>query len=568
MKWVLSNQCKAEARSERDLHVAAACNAAYAMPLATMLASLTASLDPTRKVTLHILNRDLGDALKSKVEATVGEARASFHWIDIKEKRFAFLATTIRGFDTVSLETYYRLLLPEVLPPDLDKVIYLDCDLVVCRDLGEVWDLDISGVSLYACPELIADAAVAAAPQGIRRYRELGLAGDQKLFNAGVLLINLKYWRENQVFLRALVYVREMGQDLRWHDQEALNVVLAGSWQTLDPRWNVTMHVFSADPQSARTARLIDHPGIVHYNSAIKPWHPDFALGFREPFFQYLDMTPWSGWRPGPPRTRGKRAWASLRRALQKRQHALKRYATHLCASASQWRRKKRPLPRLLGGRPPAEPGAELRAFVAARSGPKLESFLDRLREAAVDRVFVVLKDADTGTAAALQSRHEALHIFLASDPTAPDDSLLRDLLDRYGSGHWCSLLDLDEKLEPPLGEKLSLKNLCQSLEDKGFDALLCHVVETASEGDESIHDDSLVEIATVVRDPMSNRLFPASLLVAPTDVDLADSIGCRSKVALFKYRHDRGIAEKFRAVQSDRLADFRGRLLRLRDQS
>ncbi|HMB76985.1 MAG TPA: glycosyltransferase family 8 protein [Kiloniellaceae bacterium] len=565
---VAPNSCEVRPQPERVLHVAAACNAAYAMPMATMLSSLAATLDPARGVALYILNRDLEEGLKEKVERAVDAERVTFHWIGIEEERFASLATTIRGFDTVSLETYYRLLLPEVLPASLDRVIYLDCDLVVLRNLGDLWDLDMAGSSLFACPELLPDAAVAAAPQGIRRYGALGLASDMKLFNAGVLLINLKYWRDNAVYLRALIYVRETAWDLRWHDQEALNVVLAGSWQALDPLWNVTMHVFTPRLQPDVAAALVRRPGIVHFNSAIKPWHPDFAFGFRDRFFQYLDMTPWSGWRPGPPSARGRRVWATLCRALKKRQFALARSAARLRASISRWRSGRPSLVRLDGNDPVDGGVEELRAFVIApRLDRSLDAFLEALQNAGVDRVFVVLDaaDIDAGAAVALGARHAALHIFRPRGPRRSQDALLRELLDRFGEGRWCLLLGLDERLTPFSDDDPSLKSLCRNLDDEGFDALLCEIVEGQ---DRDCECGPVVQVATVARDPLSNRLFPVSLLVELSEKASRDSIAYRSKVPLFKYRRNLGIAENFRAVQSQRLADFRGTLLRLRDQS
>jgi lipopolysaccharide biosynthesis glycosyltransferase len=95
------------------------------------------------------------------------------------------------------------------------------------------------------------------------------------------MVINLRHWRDNYLFLRALIYILEAGQDLRWHDQEALNAVLAGEWRELDPTWNVTMHIFGRTLKPDLVPDLKNDPFIVHFNSAIKPWHP--AQRFKSP---------------------------------------------------------------------------------------------------------------------------------------------------------------------------------------------------------------------------------------------------------------------------------------------
>jgi lipopolysaccharide biosynthesis glycosyltransferase len=263
------------------LHVAAACNASYALALATMLASLTSNLGQSRIAHVYILQRDINDDLKKKIGDSINSERIKLCWINIDDGRLASLKNTIRRFDTVSLESYYRLLLPEMLPPNLDKVIYLDCDLVVTRDLGELWDLDVEGTYLLASPELLPTSRFVSSSNGIRLYRGLRLPDDLKFFNSGVMVINLRHWRDNYLFLRALIYILEAGQDLRWHDQEALNAVLAGEWRELDPTWNVTMHIFGRTLKPDLVPDLKNDPFIVHFNSAIKPWHP--AQRFKSP---------------------------------------------------------------------------------------------------------------------------------------------------------------------------------------------------------------------------------------------------------------------------------------------
>jgi lipopolysaccharide biosynthesis glycosyltransferase len=85
-------------------------------------------------------------------------------------------------------------------------------------------------------------------------------------------------------------------------------VVVAGNWLPLDVRWNVTLHAYRSETDSALRA-LVEQPRIVHYNASVKPWQPDYRLSQRELFYRYVDATQWSGWRPVPQRHALSSAW-------------------------------------------------------------------------------------------------------------------------------------------------------------------------------------------------------------------------------------------------------------------
>ena len=96
---------------------------------------------------------------------------------------------------------YARLLLPTMLP-DLDKVIYLDCDLVVNSDLKELWDFDVNGVAVAMAPDhLYKDATT---------LERLKMTNGEYL-NSGVIVMNLEYWRKNNVKIRVLAFIEENG---------------------------------------------------------------------------------------------------------------------------------------------------------------------------------------------------------------------------------------------------------------------------------------------------------------------------------------------------------------------
>ena len=89
------------------------------------------------------------------------------------------------------MATYYRCMFSAILPEEVDKVLYLDCDIVILGDISEYWNTDMSNYSV-ACVEDIGS-------NEDERYDILKYDKSFSYFDAGVLLINLRYWREHKI---------------------------------------------------------------------------------------------------------------------------------------------------------------------------------------------------------------------------------------------------------------------------------------------------------------------------------------------------------------------------------
>jgi lipopolysaccharide biosynthesis glycosyltransferase len=570
------------------LHVAAACDESYAMPLAVMISSLAANLSMSRSACVHVLQRHLPTSLRTKVEESVHRDTVRINWIDIDANRLPSLENTLRSFDTVTLESYYRLLLPDVLPQDLDKVIYLDSDLVVHHDLSKLWDLNVENTCLLAVAELSPASGCVSSPAGIRLYRELKLPSKQKIFNSGVMLINLRKWRHEQVSARAFIYLEAARQYLRWHDQEALNVVLAGDWDELDSRWNVTMHAVRTSADTRRHADLIQNPYIIHFNSARKPWQTDFSLGFQNLFYHYLDTTAWKDWRPDTTSSMTKRIARVIRRAAQKRIHNASTQLRLASSKLSNWS-AVHVLPEKVDLNSFATGIArEIRAFInVVDPGVSLLQTMTYYRNIGVDRIFLLVDKDIVSEARNLSGTDKHLHVFTYNKHRKMTmHSKIRALLGRYGNGHWCVLVDNNEMLYFPHSDTISLKQLCNFIDESGSDAMNFRVLNSLPERigrspsiDQTQRvnltghgpDDLIllrdqrhcVKVKAVARDPVTGHVFTTPLLLEDIQEDGDPSIRYCSKVALLKFRHGMGMDQHIMAVDGARLADARGALLR-----
>ena len=116
------------------------------------------------------------------------------------------------------------------------------------------------------------------------------------------MLMDLKLWRDRN--LASLVRGHYRSRPVNLFDQDALNAILGDVWKPLDLRWNVTASVagrrFFRSPIAdfAALGELARNPWLLHYSGDWKPWTLPYGRHPYELFFQYLDETPWRGWRP------------------------------------------------------------------------------------------------------------------------------------------------------------------------------------------------------------------------------------------------------------------------------
>lgn len=178
--------------------------------------------------------------------------------------------------DNYPMATYYRLLAPELLPPEVGKILYLDCDIIVRGPITDLWNVDIANKALVAVSNYHDEAR-----------QTLGFPANLKYFNAGVLLINLEYWRANNVMQRAISFVRNNPEKAKYPDQDALNTILIDQWVEVPARWNWQQWA----PKPSRRSGI--DPTVVHYVSSDKPWHWSNRHPFKNEYCLYRRKTPW-----------------------------------------------------------------------------------------------------------------------------------------------------------------------------------------------------------------------------------------------------------------------------------
>lgn len=288
----------------------------YVMGMAVTLRSAVERLDPERRAFAYVLDGGISEASKEKLRRSLPADRASLEFVAIDRSRLAKLPISHHANHCM----YLRILSGEVLPPSIERTIYLDSDLLIVDDLGKLWDEPVGDDWALAVPETSApvmDATLTlprwrrAAPYmaslfPVPNYRTFDIDPAAPYFNSGVLVLNLDAFREQALAERMLRILDEHGRYAWCWDQYALNVALTGHWRPLPLRWNQGSIVYDTpdwtfSPFEEEAFHSLKHdPAIVHFTTGVKPWHATCRHPFRDRFFETLDRTAWAGWRPTP----------------------------------------------------------------------------------------------------------------------------------------------------------------------------------------------------------------------------------------------------------------------------
>ena len=234
-------------------------DANYCPHLGVLLKSI-AETNPHVAMSIHVIHSDVSEPLQQRVAVCAPAIRIVWHRIeDDADVKFQTLPH-------VSRATYFRLRLDDLLSQDIERVLYLDVDVVVNGDLKPLWNTVLGGKLCAAVVDPGARPDVFA-----QRY---GLIGNGSYFNAGVVLMDLKAIRKAGILAQALALLADPGVDYKWADQDVLNIALWNKWLPLDPKWNF-QRGFLYDAFSAWRAAASDPtslPIIFHYTEAQKPW--------------------------------------------------------------------------------------------------------------------------------------------------------------------------------------------------------------------------------------------------------------------------------------------------------
>ena len=219
------------------------------------------------------------------VVSQFGNATTHYLHFDI-----ARLHPDLRQDGYLTIETYLRLFVTEFMDPQVSRLLYMDCDVIVCDDIGELWEAELGDHMMAAVPE----PYLAAHP---------GFEEGEQYFSAGVLVFDVQRWRAANVVSQFVAFGQQNASRLTCHDQDILNNVFKGRVAPLSYRWNFQTSFADLSAASLNMSKeafraLRRHPGIVHYTGQFKPWWYKYQPHYKALYWDALMFTPWRAYRP------------------------------------------------------------------------------------------------------------------------------------------------------------------------------------------------------------------------------------------------------------------------------
>lgn len=249
------------------------------------LVAINSILDTNRTADLKIfvLNKDISDKSKVTINQNIAPYQVVVTFIEVNLDKFRGLLVS----DRITIDTYFRLAIPALLDPRINRAIYLDCDIIVLGSLRPLWEMDLQNKAFAAVPEY-----------SNARNREMGL-GETKTFNAGVMVIDVDKWRREKISERVFTYLAEHPENIKFHDQDALNGALINEILEIPLKWNVTTPFVRLRPGDSQALyESADKPVIIHFNEVVKPWHYRLRHPFKSYYYKYLRRTPYKEFVP------------------------------------------------------------------------------------------------------------------------------------------------------------------------------------------------------------------------------------------------------------------------------
>jgi lipopolysaccharide biosynthesis glycosyltransferase len=174
----------------------------------------------------------------------------------------------------------------------VEKLIYLDCDLIVKDDISQLWDIPLFDYTIAAVSDI----------GGLFRLEDLNMPSTSAYFNSGVMMINLASWRKGGVTKAVLNYLIQNREKIHYHDQDGLNAILYNHWLSLPPNWNMQSNMLERNKSTWFSDEVLKeaarHPSIIHFTGPSKPWQYDNTHPYKNEYYKYLSMTVWNSYKP------------------------------------------------------------------------------------------------------------------------------------------------------------------------------------------------------------------------------------------------------------------------------
>lgn len=254
------------------INVCLACDDNYSKYAGVVIASVLANAKPENSLSFYILDGGVSQENIEKILSLKSIKDCEINFVKVDDSQFE-MYKNIKTHQYVTLQTYYRLKLAQILP-DVKRIIYMDCDMVVNDDLEELFNTDLH------------DNVIA----GVLDIRVYGKKAwkNSKYINAGMILFDLEKFRQENIEDIFYEYTKNNFDKIKTGDQDIINFSLEGRIEIVPDVWNVQSSNFT------NRSSYTHNPKIIHFVAKNKPWHFGSFSYHRNYYFKYLQLTPWA----------------------------------------------------------------------------------------------------------------------------------------------------------------------------------------------------------------------------------------------------------------------------------
>ena len=270
----------------------------YAEIMGVSILSMLES-NPNEKFHIYVVDDGISENHIDRLHRMITEKNALVTFLDKPDVQSAF------GIDIYTarwpLNVYYRLFLGELFAdfPEVKKILYVDCDTLFVAPIRELWDTDLSDVLGTACLDFISNP----------HKRLIGQRKEDSYFNAGIFLLNIGLWIQDDIETSLIDYVKKRKGHPEYNDQGVLNAIISRRLKILHPRYNVITLYFdftykeieifrkaSVGYSKAKLREAAEQPVIAHFTNSflsLRPWFEGSTHPYAKRWKEVHDRTPW-----------------------------------------------------------------------------------------------------------------------------------------------------------------------------------------------------------------------------------------------------------------------------------
>lgn len=287
-----------EMNEKDNFHIAFGIDDNFVEPMSICALSV-AEKNPKLNIIIHVIIDAISKENLQRLKALAKKRKMNIiiHLVD--NKVFDRLASDF--FYTKA--TYNRLLLPYIVDKKIEKILYLDADILCFNDIYDLYNLSLNEKIVAVVKDQEPEGTSKKKHKDVsevvsrKRLNRLGFSCST-YFNAGVLLINLPLWRKYKVSEQALINLQKYNIDFPLHDQDSLNSVLANKLILLEKKYNYMYSVRFADNPLPDLSKI----SLLHYASRYKLWQQWCDHPLQKDYLKYRNLTPWKNLQLMQPR--------------------------------------------------------------------------------------------------------------------------------------------------------------------------------------------------------------------------------------------------------------------------